>query len=72
MKEEIADIVKQSHPECGLHIACNTKCGECGAGRIIDLLESEIEKLENPFYTDSARRAYEHFRRDMRKLLEEE
>jgi len=52
MKEEIARIIEQSNPSCGLKKACNTECGEGGAGRIIDLLEAEIDKMENPYSED--------------------
>jgi len=59
MKEEIASIIEQSNPSCGLKKACNTKCGECGAGRIIDLLKTEIEKMGNPYIDYASKGDYE-------------
>ena len=72
MKEEIARIVEQSHPECGLKKACNTECGECGAGRIIDYLLAETEKMENPIHikTEGYYLGFEKFRKDFIKLLD--
>jgi len=34
IRAEITKIVKQSHLECGLPIACNTTCEKCGTERI--------------------------------------
>lgn len=44
IREEVAKIVAQSHPSCGLKKECNTKCGECGAERITTYLKGEVEK----------------------------
>ena len=38
LKRGIAEIVNQSHPGCGIKVECFTKCGECGAGRILSFL----------------------------------
>ena len=73
IREDITKIVKQSQPSCGLPIACNTKCGECGAGRIIDLLKAEVEKMEKQFAHQDrmASHGYGLAIQDILKLLEE-
>jgi len=38
LKKGMAEIIEQSHPGCGLKAECSTKCGECGADRILSLL----------------------------------
>jgi len=35
MKQEIADIIEDSHPGCSQRKECYSKCGECGAERVL-------------------------------------
>jgi len=45
MRNEIAKIVEESRPSCGLKKECWTKCGECGADRIKDKFVEVLKKL---------------------------
>jgi len=45
---EIARIVEQSRPSCGLMKECNTECGNCGAERIMSYLAEQGAAIVTP------------------------
>lgn len=48
IRKEIARIVDQSCPSCGLLKECNTECGECGADYILSYLAEQGVMLRTP------------------------
>jgi len=48
IRKEVAKIVEQSRPSCGLKKECNTECGKCGAERILSYLAEQGGAILTP------------------------
>lgn len=56
IRDEVARIIEQSRPSCGLPKECNTECGECGADRILSYLGDELVDIIDEALAELAHR----------------